>query len=70
MRRSRRLSPKVIVIISHRMTDIFEVGNRVIAAKRGRNVGDREAALTAEKEVLELIVSGVPEDQVGVELAS
>jgi simple sugar transport system ATP-binding protein len=29
--------------------------------KRGRNVGDRALAETNEKEVLELIVSGVPE---------
>ena len=28
------------VIISHRMTDIFEVGDRVMVLKRGRNVGD------------------------------
>ena len=49
------------VIISHRMTDIFEVGDRVMVLKRGRNVGDRLIAQTTEKEVLELIVSGVPE---------
>jgi simple sugar transport system ATP-binding protein len=49
------------VIISHRMTDIFEVGDRVMVLKRGRNVGDRLIAETTEKEVLELIVSGVPE---------
>ena len=49
------------VIISHRLTDIFEVGDRVMVLKRGRNVGDRVIAETTEKEVLELIVSGVPE---------
>ena len=58
------------VIISHRMTDIFEVGDRVMVLKRGRNVGVREIAVTVEREVLELIVSGVPEDLIGVELAS
>jgi len=57
------------VIISHRMTDIFEVGDRVMVLKRGRNVGDRIIAETTEKEVLELIVSGVPE-VAAVELAS
>jgi simple sugar transport system ATP-binding protein len=56
------------VIISHRMTDIFEVGDRVMVLKRGRNVGDRRIAETSEKEVLELIVSGVPE--AAAELAS
>ena len=49
------------VIISHRMTDIFEVGDRVMVLKRGRNVGDRVIAETTEKVVLELIVSGTPE---------
>jgi simple sugar transport system ATP-binding protein len=58
------------VIISHRMTDIFEVGDRVMVLKRGRNVGDRLIAETTEKEVLELIVSGVPEAAAAAELAS
>ena len=49
------------IIISHRLTDIFEVGDRVMVLKRGRNVGVRQIASTSEKEVLELIVSGVPE---------
>ncbi len=49
------------IIISHRMNDIFEVGDRVMVLKRGRNVGERLIAETTEKEVLELIVSGVPE---------
>jgi simple sugar transport system ATP-binding protein len=49
------------VIISHRLTDIFEVGDRVMVLKRGQNVGDRAISKTTEKEVLELIVSGVPE---------
>jgi simple sugar transport system ATP-binding protein len=57
------------VIISHRMTDIFEVGDRVMVLKRGRNVGERLIAETTEKEVLELIVSGVPETA-ATELAS
>jgi len=49
------------IIISHRMTDIFEVGDRVMVLKRGENVGERRIADTTEKEVLELIVSGVPQ---------
>jgi simple sugar transport system ATP-binding protein len=57
------------VIISHRMTDIFEVGDRVLVLKRGRNVGDRRISETTEKEVLELIFSGVPETNLAVELA-
>jgi ribose transport system ATP-binding protein len=57
------------VIISHRLTDIFEVGDRVMVLKRGRNVGERVIAETTEKEVLELIVSGVPETPVAAETA-
>ena len=49
------------IIISHRLNDIFEVGDRVMVLKRGRNVGERAITDTTEKEVLELIVSGVPE---------
>jgi len=56
------------VIISHRMTDIFEVGDRVMVLKRGRNVGDRLIAETSEREVLELIVSGVPETAASAEM--
>ena len=40
------------IIISHRLTDIFEVGDRVMVLKRGENVGDRYIAHTNEHEVL------------------
>ncbi|MDJ1159647.1 ATP-binding cassette domain-containing protein [Chelatococcus sp. SYSU_G07232] len=49
------------IIISHRLTDIFEVGDRIMVLKRGENVGDRYIRHTSEKEVLELIVSGTRE---------
>jgi simple sugar transport system ATP-binding protein len=49
------------IIISHRLTDIFEVGDRIMVMKRGQNVGDRYIKHTTEQEVLELIVSGTPE---------
>lgn len=48
------------MIISHRLTDIFEVGDRVMVLKRGQNVGERRIAETTEQEVLEIIVSGTP----------
>jgi simple sugar transport system ATP-binding protein len=57
------------IIISHRLTDIFEVGDRVMVLKRGCNVGERAIGATNEKEVLELIVSGVPAPAVAAELA-
>lgn len=46
------------IIISHRLNDIFEVGDRVMVLKRGRNVGERRIKDTDEHEVLELIVRG------------
>ncbi len=49
------------IIISHRLTDIFAVGDRVMVLKRGENVGDRLVRQTGEHEVLEMIVSGTPE---------
>jgi simple sugar transport system ATP-binding protein len=49
------------IIISHRLTDIFKVGNRVMVLKRGQNVGERMIAVSTEQEVLELIVSGTPQ---------
>ena len=46
------------IIISHRLKDIFEVGDRVMVLKRGRNVGERAIRSTSEEEVLGLIVQG------------
>jgi simple sugar transport system ATP-binding protein len=46
------------VIISHRLTDIFEVGDRVMALKRGESVGDRYIRHTTEQEILELMIAG------------
>jgi simple sugar transport system ATP-binding protein len=46
------------IIISHRLNDIMEVGDRVMVLKRGRNVGERRIKDTTENEILELIVQG------------
>jgi len=48
------------IIISHRLQDIFAVGDRVMVLKRGENVGERRIADSSEQEVLEIIVSGTP----------
>jgi simple sugar transport system ATP-binding protein len=50
------------IIISHRLVDIFAVGDRVMVLKRGENVGDRYVRDTNEHEVLEIIVSGTREN--------
>lgn len=49
------------VIISHRLVDIFTVGDRVMALKRGQNVGDRYIKHTTEQEILELMITGTRE---------
>jgi simple sugar transport system ATP-binding protein len=46
------------IIISHRLQDIFQVGDRVMVLKRGRKVGVRQIRETDEHEVLGLIVQG------------
>jgi simple sugar transport system ATP-binding protein len=49
------------IIISHRLVDIFQVGDRVMVLKRGENVGDRYIRNTTEEEVLELMIAGTRE---------
>ena len=46
------------IIISHRLVDIFAVGDRVMVLKRGENVGDRYIKHTTEQEILELMITG------------
>jgi simple sugar transport system ATP-binding protein len=46
------------IVISHRLTDIFSIGDRVMVMKRGRNAGERRIRDTTEKEVLALIITG------------
>lgn len=50
------------VIISHRLQDIFEVGDRIMVLKRGQNAGERLIKETTEEEVLGLIVQGETEE--------
>jgi simple sugar transport system ATP-binding protein len=55
------------IIISHRLVDIFAVGDRVMVLKRGENVGERHIGATDEHEVLEIIVSGTRERTVAAD---
>jgi simple sugar transport system ATP-binding protein len=49
------------IIISHRLVDIFAVGDRIMVLKRGENVGDRYVRQTTEADILELMIAGAPE---------
>ena len=57
------------IIISHRLVDIFAVGDRVMVLKRGENVGERYIKNTDEHEVLEIIVSGTRESRLSADEA-
>jgi simple sugar transport system ATP-binding protein len=57
------------IIISHRLQDIFLVGDRVMVLKRGENVGDRYVKHTSQQEVLGLIVSGTRETAIEADAA-
>ena len=47
-----------MIIISHRLQDIFAVGDRVMVLKRGHKVGERIIRETHENDVLSMIVQG------------
>ena len=57
------------VIISHRLIDIFEVGDRVMVLKRGENVGDRYIKHTTEQEILELMIAGTGQTALSADAA-
>jgi len=57
------------IIISHRLQDIFAVGDRVMVLKRGENVGDRHIAHVNEQHVLEIIVSGTRDSALSADQA-
>ena len=48
-----------IVLISHRMPDVFEVADRIIVLRRGRKVADRLVADTSPEEVTGLITGAI-----------
>jgi len=48
-----------IIFISHRLENIFEVGDRVIVLRGGKRIGNRKIKNTTMEEVRRLIVEGV-----------
>lgn len=47
-----------VIIISHRLEDIFAVGDRFLVMKQGRVVGERDVADTNNADLVEMIVTG------------
>jgi simple sugar transport system ATP-binding protein len=48
-----------IILISHRMPDVFDVADRVVVLRRGRKVADKPAAATSPEEVTGLITGAI-----------
>jgi len=50
---------KAIILISHRMPDVFTVADRVIVMRRGRKVGDKRITDSSPEEVTGLITGAI-----------
>jgi simple sugar transport system ATP-binding protein len=48
-----------VVLISHRMPDVFDVADRVIVLRRGRKVADKRIATSSPEEVTGLITGAI-----------
>ncbi len=48
-----------VVLVSHRMSDVFEVCDRVVVLRRGRKVADRPIADTSTEQVTGLITGAI-----------
>ena len=48
-----------MILISHRMPDVFDVCDRVIVLRRGRLVADRPISLSSPQEVTGLITGAL-----------
>jgi len=57
--RSTREQGITVVLISHRMPDVFDVADRVIVLRRGRKVADRRIADSSPEEVTGLITGAI-----------
>ena len=47
-----------VVLVSHNLSDVFEVADRITVLRLGRNVGVYEKARTNEQEVVQAITAG------------
>lgn len=48
-----------VILISHRMPDVFDVADRVIVMRRGRKVADKKIAASSPEEVTGLITGAI-----------
>ena len=54
-----KASGVAVIIISHRLEDIFAIGDFLMVMKQGRVVGHRDVSDTRNAEIVEMIVTGV-----------
>ncbi|NNF89768.1 MAG: sugar ABC transporter ATP-binding protein, partial [Boseongicola sp.] len=59
MIRKLRETGHAIILISHRMPDVFAVADRVAVLRRGRKVADKPIAETSPEEVTGLITGAI-----------
>ena len=57
--RRLRDSGMAVILISHRMPDVFDVCDRVVVMRRGRKVADKAIASTSPVEVTGLITGAI-----------
>ncbi len=48
-----------VMLISHRMPDVFEVCDRIIVLRRGSKVADKETVQTSPEEITGLITGAI-----------
>jgi simple sugar transport system ATP-binding protein len=48
-----------VVLISHRMPDVFSVADRIIVLRRGRKVADKRIEQSSPEEVTGLITGAI-----------
>src|SRR5437764_7176279 len=55
-----------VVLISHNLHDVFEVGTRITVLRLGRDVGVYERDRTTQQEVVQAITAGIPTKVAGI----
>ena len=54
-----------MVLISHRMPDVFAVADRIVVLRRGRKVADKPIAKTSPEEITGLITGAIERPEQG-----
>ena len=55
-----------VVLISHNLHDVFEVGTRITVLRLGRDVGVYDREKTTQQEVVQAITAGIPTKVAGI----